>query len=157
MRGTKTSSMGTPAVLAVLCLTLPLGVRAQGTCSNATLKGEYGALIQGTKQTPPGSPEPTEAFVGIALRNFDGKGNFVEEGASQHGAVTGAVPTLDFGITATGTYQVFPNCTGKSTLFIQALNLTIQSEFVIVNNGQGINEIVTSPKPNTVSAVYTRK
>jgi hypothetical protein len=149
--------MGAPALLTVIGMALPLAMSAQGTCSEATLKGEYGARLKGTKPTPPGSSAPTERFVGIALRNFDGKGNFVEEAASQHGAITGAVPRLDFGAIASGTYEVYPNCTGKSTLSIPALNLTIKSEFVIVNNGQAINEIVTDPAPNIVIAVYTKK
>lgn len=151
-------AMGT--ALLVLSLTLPLDAHAQEReCSNATLKGDYGALIRGTRTVViPGNPPVSESFVGIALRRFDGKGGFTEVAASQHGAVTGAFPTLATGgPSGTGTYQVNANCTGTSKLEIPAANLTIVSDFVIVDNGKKINEIVTSPAANVVTAVYTRK
>jgi len=144
-------------------LAVPHGALAQATwtCSNSTLKGQYGALVQGVR--PSLIPtQPMESFVGIALRNFDGKGGFVEEAASQHGSATGPFPTFASPAgTATGTYQVNADCTCTSTLTIvlpsPAPPLVIVSDFVITDNGKGINEIVTLPKTNVVTAVYTRK
>jgi hypothetical protein len=152
------------AALAFLCLAVPHGALAQATwtCSNSTLKGQYGALVQGIRPALVPPPQPMESFVAIALRNFDGKGGFVEEAASQHGVVSGPFPTLATPAgTATGTYQVNADCTGTSTLTIvlpsPAPPLVIVSDFVITDNGKGINEIVTLPKTNVVTAVYTRK
>jgi hypothetical protein len=147
-----------PAALALFSLLLPAGAAAnEGVCSsNATLKGEYGALVQGIRGIGPGL---TEMFVGIALRKFDGNGGFIEEAGSQHGAITG----LQGGVganspgTLAGTYHVNPDCTGTSTLILPAPFPSVVSDFVIVNNGQGITEIVRSPAANIVSAVFTRK
>jgi hypothetical protein len=153
--------MAAPAVLAVICLALPMGAgAAEGNCSNATLKGEYGALVQGVRGiSPPDAPLVTEMFVGIALRNFDGNGGFIEEAASQHGAITGLQGGVGANATAGifGTYHVNPDCTGTSTLVLPAPFPTIVSDFVIVDHGRGIKEIVTSPAANIVTAVYTRK
>jgi hypothetical protein len=41
-------------------------------CSNATLKGNYGFTVTGTRPTAPGGP--IEQFVGVALTHFDGNG-----------------------------------------------------------------------------------
>jgi hypothetical protein len=152
--------IGSAVAVGLICLALPSGALAgEGMCSNATLRGEYGALVRGIKQTPPGTPVPTETFVGIALRNFDGNGSFVEEAASQNGVVTGPIggvgPKAFPGIT--GTYQVNPDCTGTSTLVLPMGLPQIVSDFVIVNNGKKILEIVTSPRTNVATAVYTKK
>jgi hypothetical protein len=150
---------GTPAV-ALMFLALPLGALAQGrawTCSNDTLNGDYGAVVQGIRAiNAPGTPLATEAFVGISLRRFDGKGGFMEAAASQHGAVTGVFPTLGTPGAATGTYQVNPDCTGTSTLVLPFPFPAIKSDFVIVDNGKGVREVVTSPKDNVVTAVFTK-
>ena len=153
--------MAAPGVLAVVCLALPPGAAAQEsgrTCSNATLKGEYGALVQGIRGiSAPGAPLVTEMFVGIALRNFDGDGGFIEEAASQHGLMTGLQGGVGAKATARGTYIVNADCTGTSTLVLPPPFPTIVSDFVIVDHGKGIKEIVTSPAANIVTAVYTRK
>jgi len=150
---------GVATALALICLTLPLSAVAEDgagrMCSNATLQGEYGALVQGIRGI---SPVETEMFVGIALRKFDGKGGFIEEAASQHGAKTG----LQGGVGAdafvvVGTYQVNADCTGTSTLTLPPPFPTIVSNFVITDSGKGINEIVTSPAANIVTAVFRKK
>jgi hypothetical protein len=129
------------------------------------IAGSHNALVvRAVKQlastgSPPGAPLVTEMFVGIALRKFDGNGGFVEEAASQHGATTGLQGGDGTKATGgiSGTYQVNPDCTGTSTLVLPAPFPTIVSDFVIVNNGKSIKEIVTSPSANIVTAVYTRK
>ena len=42
-------------------------------CSEATVRGDYGIQIQGTRPAPGGL---TEAVIGIVLRTYDGEGNF---------------------------------------------------------------------------------
>jgi hypothetical protein len=156
------------AGLALAALLLPLGALAQDQrqCSNATLKGRYGTIISGVRSFG----GVTENFVGISLRNFDGNGNFIEESVSFHGAITGVQtgtvpqpPGTFFSIPIpSGTYHVNPDCTGTSTLF-PPQNLppgveipNIVSNFVIVDNGKEIREIVISPAPNIVIANYKR-
>jgi hypothetical protein len=155
-------AMGAAAGLALAALLLPAGAlgQDQGQCSNATLKGRYATIISGVRSFG----GVTENFVGISLRNFDGNGNFIEEFASFHGAITGVqtgtAPQPPG--TPSGTYHVNQDCTGTSSLF-PPQNLppgveipSIVSSFVIVDNGKEIREIVMSPTSNIVIANYRR-
>jgi len=76
------------------------------------LKGEYAAYISGVCSFG----GITENFVGISLRKYDGNGNFTEEFASFHGAITGNQTATAAPDATSGTYQVNANCTGSSTL-----------------------------------------
>lgn len=46
-------------------------------CSNATLTGDYGFKVSGTRPTGP-PPAPIEQFVGFAITNFDGHGGLTQ-------------------------------------------------------------------------------
>ena len=76
------------------------------------MKGEYAAYISGVRSFG----GITENFVGISLRKYDGNGNFTEEFASFHGAITGNQTATAAPDATSGTYQVNANCTGSSTL-----------------------------------------
>ncbi len=111
--------------LALICLTLPLRAAEDGghKCSNATLKGDYGALISGIRGT---GPMLTEMFAGTSLRNYDGAGRFTETTANQLGAITGTVVNGQ----ATGSDQVNHDCTGTSTVVLPPRFPTIVSSFI---------------------------
>ena len=118
-------------------------------CGNATLKGDYGALVSGTIGL---GPNTTETFVGVSLRKYDGGGNFTEL-ANQHGSIRGTVVNGQ----ASGTYQVNPDCTGTSTLVLPPPFPTIVSSFVIVDGGKEVREVVMSPAANIVTANLRQK
>ena len=122
-----------------------------GSCSNATLKGEYAEYVSGVRSFG----GVIENFVAVALRKYDGNGNFTEEWGSFHGALTGVQESPS---PLTGTYVVNPNCTGTTTLNLPAfLNAPpIVSDLVIMDNAKEVREIVMSPFTNVVSAVSKR-
>jgi hypothetical protein len=147
-RANRVAAMG----LALIWLTVPLRAADDSgqKCSNATLKGDYGALISGIRGI---GPMLTEMFVGTSLRNYDGAGRFTETAANQHGAITGTVVNGQ----ATGTYQVNHDCTGTSTVVLPPPFPTIVSSFVIVDGGREVKEIVMSPAANIVTATLRQK
>jgi hypothetical protein len=60
----------------LLLSTIPSFAQLPTTCSNALLRGDYGVTVDG-KIIPPGAA----AFVaqqGVALRHYDGEGNFTQ-------------------------------------------------------------------------------
>src|SRR4249920_1925898 len=80
--------------------------RSKG-CSEATIRGDYGIQIQGTRPAPGGL---TESVVGVVLRNYDGRGN-ISQIDNVKGSVTGIVPDRQ----GFGTYEVSPDCTGNDS------------------------------------------
>jgi hypothetical protein len=58
------------------------------SCNEATIRGNYGIQIQGTRQAP-GSL--TESVIGVVLRNYDGRGNF-DQVSNVKGSITGTRP-----------------------------------------------------------------
>ena len=118
-------------------------------CSDATLRGEYGVVVSGVRAIGPNATEP---FVAVGVRVFDGHGGFTDT-ASFHGAV---LPPIRGGHLE-GTYRVNADCTGASSFQPPAPFPTIDSDFVILDNGRAIDEIVMSPQPNVVSATYRHR
>ena len=124
-----------------------------GQCSNATLKGAYGAIISGVRSIG----GVRENFVAVARRSFDGNGNFVTDSSSAHGVSSGtqtstAPPPGKY----SGTYQVNADCTGTAVLFSPVPDKmpNIKSNFVIVDNGKELREIVMSPSDGVVTADF---
>src|SRR3954469_9913485 len=73
-------------------------------CSEATVRGDYGIQIQGTRPAPGGL---TESVIGIVLRTYDGRGSF-DQVSNLKGSITGTNPDSQ----SFGTYEVSPDCTG---------------------------------------------
>ena len=67
-------------------------------CSEATVRGDYGIQIQGTRPAPGGL---IESVIGIVLRNYDGHGSFSQV-SNVKGSLTGTVPDSQ----GFGTYEV---------------------------------------------------
>ena len=146
--------------LLVLGLVLPSGPRLNAQagdndgCSNATLKGDYAFTISGDILHRDGT---TDHRSGIALRNFDGKGNitFIDFVASlRPGFVPpGGInlnPSFRTGIT--GSYNVNPDCTGIAEEDFpppQGVNSgqVIKMMFVLSDHGREIHEVVASLVP----------
>jgi hypothetical protein len=123
-----TTAGRTLAIAAVTALTLVVApaVKADDKgCTNATLKGTFAHTASGFEIAPPAIAGP---FAGVGTDTFDGKG----------GVTTSATISLNGNIvplTATGTYTVNPDCTGKYV--IPATTLF----FVIADSGNEIHAI----------------
>lgn len=108
-------------------------------CSNATLKGPYGVLEQGTIVEQLDSfPPPPFPLVLNALANFDGAGNFsVTYTGSFGGGVMSGV--------GTGTYTVNSDCTYSDEFTDQNTGLSFHRAGEITGQGllQELNVIYT--------------
>ena len=111
----------------------------QTTCSNATLEGDYGFILTGTRPTPnPGVP--VETVVGVAITNFDGNGNLTQTD-NIHGSVTGFTAPDRKG---TGTYTINADCSGTMTLSDPG-SPTLTLRIVVVDNGNEVRAAVVDP------------
>lgn len=120
---------------------------AQGatSCSNATLNGSYGALVQsqvlaGADGTPLDMPLPRAAFN---LLVTDGAGNIIRSGTNNTGGTISENPGV-------GTYSVSPDCTFTVT-YVAATGLTAHIAGVLVDSGR--KAYVVSTDPGQVNAV----
>jgi hypothetical protein len=149
------STSKSPRVVApmmiVLCL-LALGTSAMAQsakaesssvadCSNRTLNGSYGFLLDGTN-FPSGVP-----FRGVVMQTYDGKGGITQV---DHVVFAGFPPPTEW-TPGTGEYTVNSNCTGAAVL--HTVTGDVQLHFVVVNNGKQIDQVVDA---NAVTAVGNR-
>ena len=144
-------------MVAVALLALNGVARAQSTdndgCSNATLRGDYAFTVHGeflglVTDTGPqyfSSPVPID---GVAMTNFDGKGAFTRVHFNVlNGVVSPGSPTdlvTGFSINDTGTYTVFPDCTGNVELNVPfvAGPISISAKFVLAAEGREIHAVI---------------
>lgn len=110
-------------------------------CSNRTLNGSYGFLVDGTDRAS-GFP-----FRGVAMQTYDGKGRFTQV---DHVVFNGTPPPAEWA-PGYGTYTVNRDCTGVAVL--HTLLETLQWHFVVVDNGKQIKQVVDA---NAVTAVGNR-
>ena len=126
---------------------------AQGVgrqCTDATIRGTYGIQMQGTQPVPPPQGGGTQTVMGVVVRTYRGDGTFSQVDNIK-GSVTGIVPDRP----GSGTYQVNPDCSGV-TLFQPGPGITIEERMAIVDRGNEIRSIVTSPLAVMVSTVQKR-
>jgi hypothetical protein len=116
-------------------------------CSEATVRGDYGIQIQGTRPAPGGL---IESVIGIVLRNYDGQGSFSQV-SNVKGSITGTVPDSQ----GVGTYEVNADCTGI-VRFQPAPGVLIEERLVIVDNGREIRTAVMVPAAVMITGVHQR-
>jgi len=116
-------------------------------CSEATVRGDYGIQIQGTRPAPGGL---TESVIGVVLRNYDGHGSFSQV-SNVKGSTTGTVPDSQ----GFGTYEVSADCTGI-VRFQAAPGVVIEERLVIVDNGREIRTAVMVPAAVMITGVHQR-
>ena len=116
-------------------------------CSEATVRGDYGIQIQGTRPAPGGL---SESVIGVVLRNYDGRGNFSQV-SNVKGSITGTVPDSQ----GFGTYEVNADCTGI-VRFQAAPGVVIEERLVIVDNGREIRTAVMVPAAVMITGVHQR-
>ena len=128
----------------IICCLLVLGTSAVAqSCSNKTIKGDYGcsihgSLIFGATQLP---------FVGVTMGHNDGDGNST---GLEHVVVNGN--SFDSGWDAnSGTYTVNPDCTGTLTINVPGNPFSpVKLHFVVVRQGKEIRTVVEA---NAVSSI----
>lgn len=116
-------------------------------CSEATVRGDYGIQIQGTRPAPGGL---TESVVGVVFRTYDGHGNF-DQVSNVKGSITGTVPDSK----GFGTYEVNPDCTGIIR-FQPGPGILIEERLVIVDSGREIRAAVMVPTAVVITSVHQR-
>lgn len=147
--------VGAVVVVGVVSV-VPGLVEAQTTpasCSNKSLRGAYGLLSSGIRGLPPQVGGGTERFAATAVWTYDGQGGLLQSGGVLHGEVLGT--QVDTG-ELVGAYEVNADCTGRSSLNVPGVPYPIEYSFVIVGNGRQVKAVVTSPKPNIVTASLDR-
>lgn len=128
-------------------------------CTNAILKGDYAFRITGNILNSSGTP--VQNREGVAMTHFDGKTDATGQGGLTqvdfvmvNGTVQTAPadPVTGFHIDESGTYIVYPDCTGSAVIhFPTPPGLTSGAEidlmFVLSNGGRTIHTIVTQLIP----------
>jgi len=117
------------------------------SCSEATIRGDYGIQIQGTRPAPGGL---TESVTGVVLRHYDGRGN-ISQIDNVKGSITGIVPDRQ----GFGTYEVSPDCTGISR-FQPGPGILLEERMVIVDDGREIRTMVLAPAGVMITGVHQR-
>jgi hypothetical protein len=138
---------------AVLASTIALAgaARAQSSdndgCSNATLTGDYASRISGQVLPPGGAPIQRD---GVVMTRYDGKGNFTQVDFVMGNGVPTPGPTdplTGFRTEETGSYQIFPDCTGTAEIHFPAppgsTGAVIDLMLVLSNRGRTIHTIVS--------------
>ncbi len=143
------------------------GDRDKGfVCSNRTIKGSYAFRVSGEVFASPAPPAAITLYRdGVAITYFDGATNSAGKGKLwQEDYILGngafASPdtafqntdTNEFNNGETGTYQVFPDCTGQAEIdFPYTVNTgrapiphVIKLKFVIAKHGEILHAIVSS-------------
>src|SRR5215469_12086218 len=98
-------------------------------CSNRTLFGDYGTLIEGSFLANNWSLRTT------SMMHFDGRGNVT----TSDYVVLNGTPLSEDWAPKSGTYSVNPNCTATFTL--EGV-MVIKTHFTVVNGGMDIRGVV---------------
>jgi hypothetical protein len=126
-------------------------------CSNSTLKGDYAFAISGRIFNPDGS---FTLVNGVAMTNFDGKTDahgkggltqvdFIVSNPPLPGPPSPTDPLTGFRTQESGTYQVFPDCTGQATINFPPHpgGFTIKYILVLSSQGHKIHFVVSALTP----------
>ena len=118
------------------------------TCSNRTLRGDYGFTIEGILGIPGPQLPPGLGLTlrGVAMTHYDGRGNFTQ---MDHVVVAFAPASEDW-TPGSGTYIVNPDCTGTAVLNSAENPIPLTLHFVIVKEGKEIRQVVDE---NAVTAI----
>jgi len=128
---------------AIVSAMLASGVSAQADsgdkkgCSNQTLNGNYGSRADGLLLPAPGVSLP---FRALTMTHFDGRGNI---SWVEHTVINGTLVGPDW-TTASGTYDVNPDCTGTATVNTPNSPVPLVLGMVIVKNGNEVDTVLDS-------------
>jgi hypothetical protein len=113
------------------------------SCSDRTLRGDYGFSIDGTILA--GTPSAV-LLRGVAMTHFDGQGNLSQiDFTTRNGAPIGADwrPAL-------GTYQIDADCTGTAQIVPADGSPTLNLRLVVVDRGREVRTIVVGSATGSV-------
>jgi len=111
-------------------------------CTNRLITGDYGFTVRGQKLAGPG---PIGPQIGVAMARFDGEGTFTQTDTI---AINGVVVADFTHPPANGTYTVNSDCTGNFTINFTDGRPPVATTFVVVDNGNEIDVVVTSAGGN---------
>jgi len=109
-------------------------------CSNATLSGDYGFVLEGVILGP-GFP-----IRGVVMQHYDGNGHITQV---DHIVTNGVPPALPW-TRGTGSYIVHPDCTGVGTIDSPSNPVPVKLHFVVVKDGRQINQVVDANAVTTI-------
>jgi hypothetical protein len=113
-------------------------------CSNHTLRGDYGFVIDGTIFAGPTS----FLLRGVAMTHFDGHGGLTQvDFTTRNGA-----PTSPDWRPATGTYEVNEDCTGRAEI-VPATGPPLDLRLVVFDGGRQVATVVVG---NATGSLGTR-
>lgn len=113
-------------------------------CSNHTLRGDYGFVIDGTIFAGPTS----FLLRGVAMTHFDGHGGLTQvDFTTRNGA-----PASPDWRPATGTYEVNEDCTGRAEI-VPATGPALELRLVVFDGGRQVATVVVG---NSTGSLGTR-
>jgi hypothetical protein len=113
------------------------------TCSNRTLRGDYGFSIDGTILA--GTPN---AFLlrGVAMTRFDGDGNLSQVDFTTRNGV----PFAPDWRPASGTYEISADCTGTAQIIPADGSPSLNLRLVVVDRGREVRTTVVGNASGSV-------
>ena len=109
------------------------------SCSNATLRGNYGFTLTGIR--PAGRGLPQVAVVGTALTSFHGDGTFDQfDNLNVNSPDVAYQPDRP----GSGTYSLNADCSG--TMYLTASGVTLQLSITVVDHGREVRTAVVTPE-----------
>jgi hypothetical protein len=114
--------------------------QGSGRCSNKTLVGDYGFVIEGTIL------DANSPIRGVVLQHYDGRGHITQV---DHVVFGGYPPAQDW-TPGTGTYTVNPDCTGSGVINTPSNPAPVAIHFVVIDHGRKIKQVIDA---NAVVAV----
>jgi hypothetical protein len=116
-------------------------------CTNQTIAGAYGFRTAGVQVRPDGTKVD---FASIGRYVRDDQGNVIS------GEVTANAGGTITHLTLTGTYTVSPDCTGSQTSNLNT-GAAVHLDFVVVDNGQRLEFVVTDPSGTVWGGTQTKQ
>ncbi len=120
----------------------------EATCSNRSLRGDYGFAATGVLVGTPGLPKAAP-FRSVGVTSFDGKGNLTW---TEHTVINGVSLELNW-TAASGSYHVNPNCTGTAVVNTPNSPVPLDLFFVVVKEGKEIHSVLNA---NAIATVFIK-
>ncbi|HUJ94150.1 MAG TPA: hypothetical protein VLW84_02715 [Terriglobales bacterium] len=151
----KTWVVGVFLAVAVLVMLISGTAQAQvpnAGCTTNTLFGDYAFTVSGQIYAPDGTV--AQQRDGVAMTHFDGAGHLTQvDFVTSNGVpLSGPTDSAGFHTKETGTYIVFPDCTGAAEIDMPAppglsSGAVINLMFVLGNHGLTIHTVVSQLIP----------
>jgi hypothetical protein len=116
-------------------------------CSDRTLSGDYGWTSEGVLLPGPGV---SLQFRAAGMAHFDGRGNLTWV---EHTIIDGVLLEPGFTTTATGTYDVNPDCTGTAIVNTPNSPVPLNLGFVVVKDGREVRSVLDT---NAITTVFSK-